>query len=115
MSLEQYHKLILRLLAATLSTGGFCVAYGLLSPEPSARVMLTGVVIVPALSGLLSMLNGLCALQHSAIFIWRGRNLEVFKSHATGLAQFKVLTGIFWAVGIFLLFIAGKIATIIAS
>ena len=56
-----------------------------------------------------------CALQHQAIFIWRGRNLEVFKSHATGLAQFKVLTGIFWAVGIFLLFIAGKIATIIAS
>lgn len=95
MSLQKYHKLILGLLAATLSTGGFCVAYSLLTPQPSGRVMLACVAIVAALSGLLSILNGLCALQHQDIFIWRGGKLEAFESDAMGLNPFKVLTALF--------------------
>ena len=113
MNVRIYHKLIHGLIVTVILTGGFCVVYGLVSTQPSRSVMLTCVVVLPFLSGCVTITNAICGMQNDVLFILRGKTLEVLESRGTSLALFRILIGFFLALGLFFLFIAGKITMMI--
>jgi ABC-type spermidine/putrescine transport system permease subunit I len=113
MSLDIYHKLILALIYKIMLIGGFCVVYGLASSQPSRRVMLTCLVVIPFLSGCISIINAMCGIQHDVLFFLRGKALETMRLVDNRAYHFKALIGVFFILGFFFLYITAKITAMV--
>ena len=101
MSLDTYHKLILILIYKILLVGGFCVVYGLSSSQPSRRIMLACIVVVPFLSGCVSIINAIFGIQHKVLYFAKGRALETMNLADNRAHHFNALIGVFFALSLF--------------
>jgi len=89
------------------------VVYSLSSSQPSVRIMLTCVVVVPFLSGGVCIVNAMCGIRHKALFFSRGRALETMNLEDNRAYHFNALIGAFFVLGLFFLYMTARIATVV--